>query len=122
MTDRVERASPRESVAELLRQDVGELEAQAALDVLDDARVGVLHRRDAHRDVGLDLRGHGLELVLQEVGADRARHHGVRGDRVAGPSPGRLDSEEHVGGLGLPVRQPWVVGPSLEVDVVEDDR
>jgi hypothetical protein len=71
---------------------------------------------------GLDLGGHRLELVVQEVGADRARHHGVRGDRVVGPPPGRLDSEEHVGGLGLPVRQPGVVSPSLEVDVVEDDR
>ena len=40
---------------ELLGQDVGELEPQPALDVLDDARVGVLHRRDAHRDVGLHL-------------------------------------------------------------------
>lgn len=57
-----------------------------------------------------------------EVGADPAGHHRVGQDPVVGPPVARLDGEQRVGGLRLPVRQPWVVGTLDEVDVVEDDR
>jgi hypothetical protein len=48
--------------------------------------------------------------------------HGVGGDAVGRPAAGRLDGEQDVGGLGLAVGEPRVVGAIAEVDVLEDDR
>ena len=61
------------------------------------------------------------DVALQRSG-DPARMRRVGGDPVAGPPPGRLDREQHVGGLGLPVCAERVVGAEAVVQVVEDDR
>src|SRR4030081_1379124 len=44
---------------------------------------------------------------------------GVGAAAVAAPAPPRLHHEQHVRGLRLPVRQPGVVWPGREVDVLE---
>ena len=51
---------------------------------------------------------------------DAAGHERVGGDAVGGPATGQLDGEQHVGGLGLAVRETGVVGAALEEQVVED--
>jgi hypothetical protein len=71
------------------------------------------------------LGDHPIELfgadVALEASADPAGHQGVDGDAVRRPSLGRLDREEDVRRLGLPVGQPGLVRALAEVDVLEDN-
>ena len=62
-----------------------------------------------------------LHQVAGEVGRDHAGVDRVRVHAAGAEAPLELHGEEHVGGLRLPVGRPLLVGPVLEVDVLEDD-
>src|SRR5215218_315477 len=64
----------------------------------------------------------GVDVASERGVEDRARHQRIGGDAVIGPASRRLDGEQHIGGLRLPVRTERVVVAEGEVDVVEDDR
>ena len=61
---------------ELLADDVGELQAQALLDVADDVRVGLAHGRDAQGDVGLQLGLSSASTRAARVECTLATHEG----------------------------------------------
>ena len=88
-------------------------------------RRALLQRLQHHAAGALALRpaGHDRRVhVALEVRHDPARHQRVGRDAVVRPAARRLDGEQHVGRLGLAVREPRVVRAALEVDVLEDDR
>src|ERR1700732_2603036 len=62
-----------------------------------------------------------VDVPLQ-VGGDRAWVERGHGDAAGCPAPGRLNGEEDVRGLRLPVGGPGLVEAEAEVDVVEQDR
>ncbi|MFF1904862.1 hypothetical protein [Kitasatospora sp. NPDC058218] len=62
----------------------------------------------------------GVPVALQ-IGPDAAGHQGVGGDAVVGPAAADFDGEEDLGGFGLSVGVPGIVGAAAEEQVVEAD-
>ena len=100
----------------------------SAADAGQQRRGGHKHRRcGAFLDrlpvvVAVDLLPFGTLLELLQIGPDAAGHHRIGGNGVGGPPARGLHGKQHDGGLCLSVGQPGVIGPSVEVQIVEHYR
>ena len=64
----------------------------------------------------------GAHVARQRSTGDVARHQRINRDAIILPALRGADSEQDVGGLGLAVGRPLVVGAEPVVQVVKDDR